>query len=85
MVSRNQGFTEKDITDFWESFKLVDEDNNGEISYKELGTILQKLGQNPSVEQLKDMISSVDKNGNGEIDFCEFIDLMSDIMKDTDL
>ena len=40
MVARNAGFTEKDITDFWESFKLVDEDNNGEISYKELGVIL---------------------------------------------
>ena len=31
------GLTEKDIEEFQEAFKIVDEDNNGEISVKELG------------------------------------------------
>ena len=30
------------------------------------------------------MIASVDKNGNGEIDFGEFLELMSEKMKDAD-
>ena len=36
-----QGLTEADIAEFQEAFKIVDEDNNGEISVKELGQIMQ--------------------------------------------
>tara|TARA_B110000285_G_C14646202_1_gene389816 strand:+ start:25 stop:189 length:165 start_codon:yes stop_codon:yes gene_type:complete len=41
--------TEKDIAEFQEAFKLVDEDQNGEISVKELGLIMQQLGCNPPI------------------------------------
>ena len=85
MIQKHGGeLTEKDIADFWDAFKLVDEDNNGEISVKELGLILQTLGQNPSRKELEEMIATVDKNGNMEIDFGEFLELMSEKMKDTD-
>ena len=85
MINKHGGeLTEKDIADFWDAFKLVDEDNNGEISVKELGLILQTLGQNPSRKELEEMIATVDKNGNMEIDFGEFLELMSEKMKDTD-
>ena len=72
------------MEDFWDAFQHVDEDNNGQISVNELGKILQTLGQNPTKYELEEMIQSVDKNGNMEIDFSEFLQLMSEKMKDTD-
>lgn len=37
---------------------------------------MRKLGQNPSEKELAEMISSVDDNGDMEIDFDEFLILM---------
>jgi hypothetical protein len=51
------------------------EDNNanakftGQITTKELGTVMRSLGQNPSESELQDMINEVDADNNGTIDF----------------
>ena len=41
-------------------------------------------GQNPTEAELQDMIIEVDADGNGTIDFPEFLSLMARKMKDTD-
>ncbi len=48
----------------------------GTIELKELQQIMRKLGQSPTEEDLIEMISSVDDNGDHEIDFPEFLTLM---------
>merc|ERR1712039_479698 len=50
----------------------------------ELGTVMRSLGQNPTEAELQDMINEVDADGNGTIDFPEFLSLMARKMKDTD-
>ena len=45
---------------------------------------MRNLGQNPSEEELKQMIREVDLDGNGTIDFKEFLCLMVKKMKGTD-
>ena len=65
-------------------FELFDKDRNGKITSKELGTVMRGLGQNPTEEELKQMIREVDLDGNGTIDFKEFLCLMVKKMKDTD-
>jgi len=45
---------------------------------------LPSLGQNPTEAELQDMINEVDADGNGTIDFPEFLNLMARKMKDTD-
>ncbi|KAG6512413.1 hypothetical protein ZIOFF_030524 [Zingiber officinale] len=54
------------------------------ITTKELGTIMRSLGQNPSEAELRDMISEVDADQNGTIDFLEFLNLMTRKTKDAD-
>ena len=45
---------------------------------------LRSLGQNPTEAELQDMINEMDSDGNGTIDFPEFLTMMARKMKDTD-
>ncbi len=69
---------EKTLQEFW-FFASA-----GSITTKELGTVMRSLGQNPTEAELQDMINEVDADGNGTIDFPEFLNLMARKMKDTD-
>ncbi|KAI3362942.1 hypothetical protein L3Q82_011623, partial [Scortum barcoo] len=69
---------------FKEAFSLFDKDGDGTITTKELGTVMRSLGQNPTEAELQDMINEVDADGNGTIDFPEFLTMMARKMKDTD-
>merc|ERR1712136_559246 len=56
----------------------------GTMATKDLGTVMRSLGQNPTETELQDMINEVDADGNGTIDFPEFLSLQARKMKDTD-
>lgn len=43
---------------------------------------MQKLGLNPTQEELKEIISDIDKDNDGTIDYSEFLRLMSTKLKD---
>ena len=45
---------------------------------------MRSLGQNPTEAELQDMIAEVDTDGNGTVDFPEFLSLMARRMKDSD-
>ncbi|TPX15109.1 calmodulin [Thyridium curvatum] len=76
--------TEEQVSEFKEAFSLFDKDGDGQITTKELGTVMRSLGQNPSESELQDMINEVDADSNGTIDFPEFLTMMARKMKDTD-
>merc|ERR1712187_508105 len=54
------------------------------LSPKELGTLLNSLGQNPTEPDIQDMIATVEPDENGCIDFPDFLSLMARKMKDND-
>ncbi|URE21502.1 hypothetical protein MUK42_10586 [Musa troglodytarum] len=77
--------TEEQISEFQEAFCLFDKDGDGCITLEELGTVIKSLGQNPSEEELQEMIREVDSDGNGTIEFAEFLNLMSRKVKETNV
>ena len=85
--------TEEQIAEFKEAFALLYEDGDGTIPTKELGTVMRSLGQTPTEAELEDVINEaracyvwlvllrafaqVDADGNGTIDFPEFLTMMA--------
>ena len=45
---------------------------------------MRSLGQNPHDQELNDMINEIDEDGNGHVDFDEFLIMMSKKMKEND-
>ena len=80
-----ENLTQETINQFRFFFDLFDKDSSGTITTKELGTVMRNLGQNPSEEELKQLIREVDLNGDGTIDFKEFLCLMVKKMDDSDI
>jgi len=69
--------SDEDLSEFKEIFGLVDTDGSGKISPQELGQLTKKLGLNYTEKQLETMVREIDVDKNGEIDFEEFIAVMS--------
>ena len=76
--------TEEIIQDFREAFKTFDTDEDGYLTLKELGDLLIELGEPVTKEELQEMTNEIDIEGNGTIDFKEFILLMARKMRDYD-
>ena len=76
--------TEELIADFRDAFKTFDTDEDGYLSLKELGDLLIELGVPVTKEELIEMTNEIDIEGNGTIDFKEFILLMARKMRDYD-
>jgi len=76
--------TPDQIKEFKEAFKLFDRDGDGQITSAELGTVMRSLGQNPTEAELRDMVQEADEDGNGHIDFEEFLAMMARKIKEVD-
>ena len=74
--------TEEQIGCFKEAFNLFDKDGKGFINTNELASVLRSLGQNNTEAELQEMISEIDSDDNGFIDFPEFLTMMARKMKE---
>uniref|UniRef100_A0A1I8GC76 Calmodulin n=1 Tax=Macrostomum lignano TaxID=282301 RepID=A0A1I8GC76_9PLAT len=72
--------TESQLAEIRESFALFDKNGDGSISAEELGEVMKTLGQFPNADELQDMMRQVDEDGDGTIDFNEFVHMMSERM-----
>ena len=62
---------------FQKTFDMFDMDRSGYITADELGQAMMAIGQNPSDEELADIIREVDQDQDGEINFSEFLEMMA--------
>eukprot|EP00002_Diphylleia_rotans_P002899 TRINITY_DN1189_c0_g1_i1.p1 TRINITY_DN1189_c0_g1~~TRINITY_DN1189_c0_g1_i1.p1 ORF type:complete len:136 (-),score=41.35 TRINITY_DN1189_c0_g1_i1:297-704(-) len=69
--------TQEEIDKCREAFDAFDKDNSGSIDMWELRGILQAMGQDPTEEELFQMISEVDDDGSGCIEFSEFLKVIA--------
>ncbi|XP_052139061.1 calmodulin-like protein 5 [Oryza glaberrima] len=68
---------QEQVAEFREAFAFFDKDGDGCITLEELDTVVRSLGQTPTREELAEMIRDVDVDGNGTIEFAEFLALMA--------
>uniref|UniRef100_A0A0E0MPD5 EF-hand domain-containing protein n=1 Tax=Oryza punctata TaxID=4537 RepID=A0A0E0MPD5_ORYPU len=68
---------QEQVAEFREAFAFFDKDGDGCITLEELDTVVRSLGQTPTREELAEMIRDVDADGNGTIEFAEFLALMA--------
>merc|ERR1719222_1460021 len=71
-----------------EAFDLFDTDGTGTIDAKELKVALRALGFEPKKEELKKLVSDLDKSSSsssqGTLDFNEFLEIMTAKMSEKD-
>ena len=60
------------------AFNVFDKDGDGNITAHEIFQVMTALGETLTIETCKQMIASVDLDGNGSIDFAEFRQMMMD-------
>eukprot|EP00760_Papus_ankaliazontas_P028059 PhM_4_TR3509/c0_g1_i1/m.39139/K02183/CALM; calmodulin len=77
MAQIKHHLTDDELAEFKEIFDLVDEDHGGSISKDELRKLMETLRLKPTEEELDAMMKEVDTDGSGDIDFNEFVTVMS--------
>lgn len=70
------------VEEFRETFSFFDKDGSGTITCMELGTAMRALGQYISDDDLAKLVAKLDRDGNGIVDFDEFLRLMATQMKE---
>lgn len=68
-----ENLSEEEIKGLKQMFANMDTDNSGSITYEELKTGLAKLGSKLSEFEVKQLMDAADVDGNGTIDYIEFI------------
>lgn len=73
----NKRLAEKDANEeISKAFQLFDSDDTGKISFHNLKDVAKQLGENLSDEELREMITEADRDGDGEINKQEFVRIM---------
>ena len=62
--------------EYRDAFKFFDKDGNGYITTRELGAIMRSLGQNPTENELQDMVNEVDYDGKVKLNVNPFFFLV---------
>merc|ERR1712139_553098 len=76
--------SEEQLDEIREAFSLFDSDASSAIDVRELKAAMRALGFEVKNEGLKKMVSDVDNDGNGTIEFVEFLSMMTGKMGEKD-
>jgi centrin-1 len=83
-TSSRPGLSDDEIEELRQAFDLFDTDGGGTIDPKELRAAMRSLGLETKNQTVYQMIQDIDKDAKGEIDFDEFLDLMTSKLAGSD-
>lgn len=81
---QRHGLSKEEISEIKEAFDLFDTDGGGSIDPKELKEAMNSLGLEARNQTIYQMITDLDADNSGAIEFKEFLDLMTARMSDRD-
>ena len=84
MGKGEKGLSQEQIEEIEEAFKLFDVGSSGSIDYRELKAAMKALGVVVDKAELRKMITDVDADGSGSVEFPEFLTMMTAKMGDAD-
>ena len=64
-----------------EAFEVFDADGDGHINAEELKIVLEAAGRKMTEDEVKEKIAEVDEDGAGELEYDEFLQLMTEEMR----
>uniref|UniRef100_A0A7S1JGZ9 EF-hand domain-containing protein n=1 Tax=Eutreptiella gymnastica TaxID=73025 RepID=A0A7S1JGZ9_9EUGL len=76
--------TDQQKAEIKQAFDLFDTDGSGKIDAKEIKVALRALGFEPKKEEMTKIIADVDRDGSGQVDFNDFLDLLVKKMGEKD-
>ncbi|KAJ6800919.1 putative calcium-binding protein CML15 [Iris pallida] len=82
MGKRLQGEHLRQLRDIFSRFDM---DSDGSLTHLELAALLRSLGLKPRGDQIHALLSNMDSNGNGFVEFEELADAIAPMMSDESL
>merc|ERR1712166_900350 len=76
--------SDEQVEEVREVFGLFDADNSGAIDCRELKGAMRALGFEIGNDELKKMVSDIDTDGNGSVEFKEFMGMVTGKMGEKD-
>ncbi|GFR47032.1 hypothetical protein Agub_g8717 [Astrephomene gubernaculifera] len=80
-LSEGQGqhmeLTAQEVADLKEVFDMMDRDKGGALTIEEVKGLMELLGMKVRQEELESMVAEIDRTGDGQINFQEFLQVMA--------
>jgi len=73
-----EALTREQIGEYYDAFKCFDLNENGTLSTKELKYAMRMLGSNPTDSQVQELVNTKDFDGDGTINFEEFVNMIEE-------
>jgi len=70
------------IVEYLDAFGEYDSNSSGIVSTKVLGSLLRKVGENPSEAEIQDLVNEVDPDATGCFKFPNFLKMMAQKIDD---
>lgn len=77
--SSKRNISKSKLREYRDAFSLFDKDGNGYLTKEELGHVMHQLGQWARMEELQEMLCEIDTDGDGNVSFEEFVEILLNI------